>query len=148
MAFLHKKGMALLLKPSAGRFLASLRTVEEDPDRQIVRESFEPVHRPGRCEQEITGTKGLPFAVTEEPARSADDDVNLVSSVRVLRIDAARGVYLHLERLVPVHLREPLSLCGGNQLEGLAQRDPMFHDLAPHGEAATPRARLQPPPYL
>src|SRR4029079_14644155 len=77
-----------------------LGPVEEDPDKEIVAELLEAVDDAGFDEQHVGRGDRMAMRAVDEPAGTTRDDVRLVTRVRLLRIDAARRVELHLQRSV------------------------------------------------
>ena len=72
--------------------LSTFRSVEENPEREIVREIFEPVFDARRDKQEIVRSKFSAFSATDEIAAPADDNVDFIARVWSLWIASARSV--------------------------------------------------------
>ena len=93
-----------LISPAFDAAALLLRTVEDDPHREIVREIFEPVRRVRGGEQQIAGLARRHPVVDAELAGPRGDDVKLVAVVRGLRVMAFGRVEPDLEVAVAKRL--------------------------------------------
>src|ERR1022692_1370027 len=96
----------------AHRFTA-LRPVEKHSRREIVSKFYEAMLLAGGDEQNISRTKADFFSFPLKASRAGGDHVNLVASVGVLMIGAARRVQLHRERAVAEQLDRTLTIRAG-----------------------------------
>ena len=104
--------------------LAALRSVKKDPDSKVLAEVFKTVLRTGGCEEEITGTKGLPCFITDKITLTLDHDVGFVTGMRLLRIGSSGSVYLNQKAAVLEDSREPFSFSGWQLGECLVNSEP------------------------
>jgi hypothetical protein len=99
--------------------LPTFRPVEEDPDEEIVGKVLEAMGEPGGREEDIVRSESLSCFSMNEPTAAADDDIQLVLSVWLLRIGSARRVQLHAQRPMLEHERGPLTLRAGQATSDL-----------------------------
>ena len=78
--------------------LAALRTIEEDPDEEVVAEILEAVLDPGGREEKISGFEGMALAGVEVGPSTLSHKINLVARVRSLRICFPGCVHFHFQR--------------------------------------------------
>jgi hypothetical protein len=79
-------------------YLAAFRSIEKDPDREIITEVFKAMFDARGREQGIVGRESLACSGANELAAALRHDVDLITRMRGLRVVAARRVQLHNQR--------------------------------------------------
>ncbi len=74
-------------------------------------------------EERVTRPERLALAAVQERSGTADDDIELIAAVRLLRVAAARRVQLQLERAVAEQRDETLAAGSGEPPEAFRDGD-------------------------
>ena len=87
------------LSPDGRRRLlfSAIRAVEDHPQRQVLRKKLETVHDTRGREQEIARPERHALVADDIRSRASDYDINLVTPVRLLRVDVLGLVELDFE---------------------------------------------------
>src|ERR1700712_2248308 len=91
--------------------LSSLRSVENYPDRQVVRKALEPMRHPGGHKEKFAGGEWLSSIAAQEVSASLDHHVRLIARMRRLLVHAPGRIQPRRHRAVTVQNHVLLGGC-------------------------------------
>jgi hypothetical protein len=81
--------------------LAALRSVENNPDREVFTKVFDVVRGSRRDEHQVAGLEVATLTVVYQDAAAADDDVDLVLCMRSLSVRRCRERKFYVQGAAP-----------------------------------------------
>src|SRR6185295_16078349 len=113
------------LSPDGRRRLlfSAIRAVEDHPQRQVLRKKLETVHDTRGREQEIARPERHALVADDIRSRASAYDINLVTPVRLLRVDVLGLVELDFELAAFEQDSVALTIRAGDCLASLFDRD-------------------------